>query len=128
MSQISDGTRLQETLETLLAAQLCIPASHLRIHAALSMPTDHFLRYFFRENQDRDDGRGGNTLRHLIYAATQMKMYFRVMEGLVTELSAREQLQLLDESIMGSVLSLGRSLVQSSHLTLTIREVLERQC
>lgn len=50
-----------------------------------------------------------------------------VHEGLVAEFAAKERVQLLDESITGTLCALDRSFVGRSHLAGTVFEVAMRQ-
>lgn len=56
--------------------------------------------------------------RHWFCKAVQMGMDLRFTEILVAEFSARERVHLRDEPIVAALLSLGRSLMQTSRLFL----------
>lgn len=56
-----------------------------------------------------------------------MEMAPRVTQGLISKFGAKEQVMLLDESIM-AVHSLERSLMQLKRLSTIVGEILERQC
>lgn len=100
LSQISNGRALHAPLDEL---ESCPPATWFCLHAVFAISLVRTFCYFFGAVQDRTDGNGGTTRRHHFSRAVQMELSLRVTENLGDELTAKEQVPLVDEALIMAV-------------------------
>lgn len=122
LSQIFDDIALHVPLNELIT-----PANQFHFLAAFIITSVRTLPYFFEAVPDRVDGPGGLTSHFRIYTVVQIETALRVTAGLVSEIAARKRVPLLEAPIMAALVSLSRSLMQSSLLNAIVSEVLEQQ-
>lgn len=127
MSRISDRTALHAPLDE-LGSISSTAAAQSRLSVAFDILLVRTSREFSGAVQDFGDGRGGITRRLRFCTAEQMETAFRVTDGLVAMFAARKRVPLLDEPQMAALRPHDQPLTQSSCLSPTISEAIERQC
>lgn len=113
LSQILYGTALHAFLDEIDYISV---ATQFRLLPALIVSPVQIIRHFLEALQSCADWAGGVTMWHRFCAVTKMGMNLRVIEDLAAAFAVREQVPLVDESIMTTLLFLDEYIMQLSFL------------